>query len=50
MTTRGFKEEEVEKISNWICDVIENHQDTSKMDEIKNSVIELTSKYPVYNL
>ena len=50
VTTRGFKEEEIEKISNWICDVIENHQDTSKMDEIKNSVIELTSKYPVYNL
>ena len=50
VTTRGFIEEEVEKISNWICDVIENHQDTSKMDEIKNSVIELTSKYPVYNL
>ncbi|MDB4238532.1 serine hydroxymethyltransferase [Gammaproteobacteria bacterium] len=49
VTTRGFKEEEVEKISNWICDVIENHQDISKMDEIKNSVIELTSKYPVYN-
>ncbi|MDA8916108.1 serine hydroxymethyltransferase [Gammaproteobacteria bacterium] len=50
VTTRGFKEEEIEKISNWICDVIENHQDISKMDEIKNSVIELTSKYPVYNL
>ena len=50
VTTRGFKEEEVEKISNWICDVIENDQDISKMDEIKNSVIELTSKYPVYNL
>ena len=50
VTTRGFKEEEVKKISNWICDVIENHQDISKMDEIKNSVIELTSKYPVYNL
>ena len=50
VTTRGFKEEEVEKISNWICDVIENHQDISKMHEIKNSVIELTTKYPVYNL
>ena len=50
VTTRGFRQEEVEKISNWICDVIENHQDISKMDEIKNSVIELTSKYPVYNL
>ena len=50
VTTRGLKEQEVEKISNWICDVLENHQDISKMDEIKNSVIELTSKYPVYNL
>jgi glycine hydroxymethyltransferase len=50
VTTRGFKEKEVELLSNWICDVIENIDDEAKMLEIKNSVINLTNQYPVYNL
>ena len=50
VTTRGFKEKEVELLSNWICDVIENIDDEAKMLEIKNSVINLTNHYPVYNL
>jgi glycine hydroxymethyltransferase len=50
VTTRGFKEKEVELLSNWICDVIENIDDEAKMLEIKNSVISLTNQYPVYNL
>ena len=50
VTTRGFKEKEVALLSNWICDVIENIDDGAKMLEIKNSVINLTNQYPVYNL
>jgi glycine hydroxymethyltransferase len=50
VTTRGFKEKEVALLSNWICDVIENIDDEAKMLEIKNSVINLTNHYPVYNL
>jgi|TARA_B110000438_G_scaffold16213_1_gene15223 glycine hydroxymethyltransferase len=50
VTTRGFKEKEVALLSNWICDVIENIDDEAKMLEIKNSVINLTNQYPVYNL
>jgi len=50
VTTRGFKEKEVTLLSNWICDVIENIDDEAKMLEIKNSVINLTNQYPVYNL
>lgn len=50
VTTRGFKEEEIKRVSNWICDVIENHEDQSMMNKIKTDVVELTSKYPVYNL
>jgi glycine hydroxymethyltransferase len=50
VTTRGFKEKEVELLSNWICDVVENIDDEAKMLEIKNSVINLTNHYPVYNL
>lgn len=50
ITTRGFKEDEVKLLTNWICDVIENNEDESKMNEIKDSVIKLTNQYPVYNL
>jgi len=50
ITTRGFKEEEVKLISNWICDVILNIDDSKKHEEIKNKVSDLCGKYPVYNL
>ena len=50
VTTRGFKEKEIELLSNWICDVIDNIDDESKMAEIKKNVIKLTNQYPVYNL
>ena len=50
ITTRGFKEDEVKLLTNWICDVIENNENESKMNEIKDSVIKLTNQYPVYNL
>ena len=50
VTTRGFKEKEVALLSNWICDVVENINDESKMSEIKRGVLNLTSEYPVYNL
>ena len=50
ITTRGFKAKEVELISNWICDVILNMDDETKLKEIKLKVNDLCSKYPVYNL
>ena len=50
ITTRGFKAKEVELISNWICDVILNMDDETKLNEIKSKVNDLCSKYPVYNL
>ena len=50
ITTRGFKAKEVELISNWICDVILNMDDETKLKEIKSKVNDLCSKYPVYNL
>jgi len=50
VTTRGFKEKEIELLSNWICDVIDNIDDESKKAEIKKNVIKLTDQYPVYNL
>ena len=50
ITTRGFKEEEVSLITNWICDVILNIGDEKVLKNVKNDVIEICNKFPVYNI
>jgi len=48
LTTRGFKEAEMELVGNWINEAIENWKDDAKLLEIKNKVLELTKKFPLY--
>ncbi|OGH88728.1 MAG: serine hydroxymethyltransferase [Candidatus Magasanikbacteria bacterium RIFOXYC2_FULL_42_28] len=48
LTTRGFKEAEMELVGNWINEAIENWKDDGKLAEIKNKVLELTKKFPLY--
>lgn len=48
ITTRGMKEEEMKLIANWIDEAITNHQDDAKLANIKQQVIELTKKFPLY--
>jgi len=48
LTTRGFKEVEMELVGNWINEAIENWKDDAKLAEIKNKVLELTKKFPLY--
>ncbi len=48
ITTRGFKEKECEQIANWMCDIIENLGDEALEQKVKNEVVELCSKFPVY--
>jgi len=50
ITTRGFKEEEVSLITNWICDVILNIGDEKVLNNVENDVIEICNKFPVYNI
>ena len=50
ITSRGFKEEEVSLITNWICDVILNIGDEKVLNNVKNDVIEICNKFPVYNI
>ena len=50
ITTRGFEEEEVSLITNWICDVILNIGDEKVLNNVKNDVIEICNKFPVYNI
>jgi len=47
-TTRGFKETEIEQITNWMCDVLENIEDTELHKAIGTKVTELCRKFPVY--
>jgi glycine hydroxymethyltransferase len=48
-TTRGFKEEEITQVANWICDVLEDINNEQVKNSVKAKVIELCSKYPVYS-
>ncbi len=48
LTTRGMKEAEMETIATWINEVIINHDNETKLAEIKNQVKELTKKFPLY--
>ena len=47
-TTRGFGESECKDITNWICDICDDLENTSVVDEVRAKVEELCSRFPVY--
>ncbi len=49
ITTRGFKEAEAVKVSNWICDILESGCSASKISDVKQKVIRLCDDFPVYS-
>ena len=48
ITTRGFKEEQTEQLSNWICDVILDLDNYEQINKIKGEVEKLCAAFPVY--
>ncbi len=48
ITTRGFAEEQSIQVANWIADVLDNIEDKAINMEVKNSVIALCQRFPVY--
>jgi glycine hydroxymethyltransferase len=48
ITTRGFKEPEIDLIINWICDVLNDINSQATIDRARSEVLELCSKFPVY--
>jgi glycine hydroxymethyltransferase len=48
VTTRGFKEPEVEQLSNWIADVLDHMGDESAVQRVREQVIALCRRFPVY--
>ncbi len=48
VTTRGFRKNECEQVANWICDILDDLQNTATINRIKNEVIGLCKRFPVY--
>src|SRR4029078_499594 len=48
ITTRGFKEKECEQLWNWICDILDDLQNEALINRIRDEVLELCGKFPVY--
>lgn len=48
ITTRGFKEEECRRVAELIIDTLKAKDDEDKLAEIKESVRELTKRFPLY--
>ena len=48
ITARGMKEDEAVKIAEMIIKVLENINDNEKIAEVKNEVLKLTEKFPLY--
>ena len=48
VTTRGFGNNEVETLTNWICDIVLDLGNENKIDTIRDKVVEMCSRFPVY--
>ena len=48
VTTRGFGNDEVELLTNWICDIVLDLGNADKINHIKDQVVQLCRNFPVY--
>jgi glycine hydroxymethyltransferase len=48
ITRRGFKEKQAEQVASWMCDVLDNIEDSSVIERVKAEVIALCETFPVY--
>ncbi|NIR28152.1 MAG: serine hydroxymethyltransferase [Gammaproteobacteria bacterium] len=47
-TTRGFKEAEIEALTGWMCDVMDDLNDETVIARVREQVLELCARFPVY--
>ena len=48
ITTRGFGEAEVADLTTWMCDILDDIENEAVIAEVKQKVIELCARFPVY--
>lgn len=49
VTTRGFMEQECTDLANWMCDVIDSRGDETVMNNVKEKVLAVCQRLPVYS-
>ncbi|WP_115710093.1 serine hydroxymethyltransferase [Legionella sainthelensi] len=48
VTTRGFKEKEINLLSNWIADILDDINNETTIAKVKDQVLLLCREFPVY--
>ncbi|MBL4580217.1 MAG: serine hydroxymethyltransferase [Gammaproteobacteria bacterium] len=48
ITTRGFGETEVADLTTWMCDILDDIENEAVIAEVKQKVVELCARFPVY--
>ncbi|APC12473.1 Serine hydroxymethyltransferase [Providencia rettgeri] len=48
ITRRGFKEAEAGELAGWMCDILDNLNDEATIESVKQKVLTICKKYPVY--
>jgi glycine hydroxymethyltransferase len=48
ITTRGFREAEARTVAGWICDVLDRIDDKSVIERVRQQVLDLCRRFPVY--
>jgi glycine hydroxymethyltransferase len=47
-TTRGFGEAECASLAGWICDILDDIDNTAGIDSVRQKVLDLCARFPVY--
>lgn len=48
ITTRGFGTDETRQLSGWIADILDDIENESVIEQVRHKVLELCSRFPVY--
>jgi len=48
ITTRGFGDAESRQLAGWICDVLDDIDNTAVRDRVRDQVTEICARFPVY--
>jgi len=48
VTTRGFGETEVRELAGWMCDIMDDVENTDTIEQVRAKVLEICKRFPVY--
>ncbi len=48
VTTRGFGQPEIERLTNWIADVLDDLENNATIERVRAEVLALCTRFPVY--